>query len=408
MFLKFGLNGKNQWVGIEETASGKSSLICPFCKQPLIARKGKINEHHFAHQGHTCRVSELAVKKTQLPTVDNFELLDSDERKYLERRRRYQHRDIFSWGGERGAVERLEAMQILSVEYEHTESQSLSAATANLRALRKGYIDEAGRPSQALLDIFKALEPISGKVLADCWLKTNRVINTKVNRSYYANKLNKLSSFGQFESAQRYWFDAYYRKISLTESDFLPLLNAKLSALNEQTLYVFRFEVDFDGCPESIVKIGMTTRKIEQRLKEVTNMLKVYGEVKSGNVMATKDHCGRLERLLHLHYAEQQITLERHREFFDLSASQLQKLVTEIEKVGDIECYSPPIIEQSNQINVAGRKKKSNSELLAEYPTVVDCLTQGLGIRPTAREAGVSVNTVQKVRAALPQKDRDF
>ncbi|MGL6316645.1 GIY-YIG nuclease family protein [Vibrio sp. WXL103] len=405
MFLTFGVAPTGEWISIGETKAGKTELVCPFCKQQLIARKGKIKSHHFAHHGNTCQLSEKASQNTQLPTIDHFELLDTNELKYLERRQQYQHKDIYSWGGERRAIERLEAMQILSVEYEDTKNQNVVAVTDNLRALRKGYINEAGKPSQAFMDILEALEPITGKGLAECWQDSRKVIKTSINRSYHTNKLSKLSKFGHFEAAQRYWLDAYYRKIALLEPDFIPLLDAKLRSLNEQSLYVFLFEIDIANCPKRIVKIGMTTRPVEQRYKEVKAMLRSYGKVTSSSILATKPLCGRLERLLHHHFADQFIPLKQHREFFALSDEQIQQLINDLNQAGDIKRYNPPVIALAKEIKAAGRKKKTANQLLAEYPQIVDCLARDLGIRPTARETGTSVNTVQKVKAALNQKD---
>ena len=45
--------------------------------------------------------------------------------------------------------------------------------------------------------------------------------------------------------------------------------------------------------------------------------------------------------------------------------------------------------------------KLSNEAIVAKYPAVMEALQGGLGVRVTARETGVAINTVQKVRAAL-------
>ena len=47
--LPYGLKD-NELVTIDDVDSGlKCNCVCPNCKQRLIARKGKIKEHHFAH-----------------------------------------------------------------------------------------------------------------------------------------------------------------------------------------------------------------------------------------------------------------------------------------------------------------------------------------------------------------------
>ncbi|MEL6837283.1 MAG: competence protein CoiA family protein [Bacteroidota bacterium] len=53
--LVFALQEK-RWVGINEVTSGlKCNCNCPNCGEPLIAKKGVKNKHHFAHaSGHSC------------------------------------------------------------------------------------------------------------------------------------------------------------------------------------------------------------------------------------------------------------------------------------------------------------------------------------------------------------------
>lgn len=54
--LPFGLNENNTLVHISDVESGKKcGCVCPSCRSPLIAAKGRKNQHHFKHAGgHTC------------------------------------------------------------------------------------------------------------------------------------------------------------------------------------------------------------------------------------------------------------------------------------------------------------------------------------------------------------------
>ena len=53
MKLPYGVSNGN-FIHISEVPSGRSSLQCPFCSQLLLAKKGKIKRHHFAHDGSSC------------------------------------------------------------------------------------------------------------------------------------------------------------------------------------------------------------------------------------------------------------------------------------------------------------------------------------------------------------------
>ena len=51
MWLNYGVDESNKLVAIEDVASGRTVLRCPYCGRALIAKKGKVKEHHFAHDG---------------------------------------------------------------------------------------------------------------------------------------------------------------------------------------------------------------------------------------------------------------------------------------------------------------------------------------------------------------------
>jgi hypothetical protein len=54
--LTYALDSEGKLVNIEQAESGiKCNCICPACKKPLVAKKGKEREHHFAHSsGNNC------------------------------------------------------------------------------------------------------------------------------------------------------------------------------------------------------------------------------------------------------------------------------------------------------------------------------------------------------------------
>ncbi|BAY22086.1 hypothetical protein NIES2100_18490 [Calothrix sp. NIES-2100] len=73
MWLKYGVDEEEKLVSIEDTSKGKTLLKCPYCQGSLIAKKGTIKEHHFAHNGETCR----PVAKREFPTLplyNNFNI----------------------------------------------------------------------------------------------------------------------------------------------------------------------------------------------------------------------------------------------------------------------------------------------------------------------------------------------
>lgn len=397
VYLTFGINAEGQWQSISEVPSGQTDLRCPWCKRALIAKKGDINTHHFSHNGQTCRISQDASVQTQLPTFDTFELLDKHEAQYLERRAKYgSHRKVYSWTGMDEAVDRLEMMGILSVE--RTTEPKLDDVRAGLKRLNNHWLDSSGRPTKALLELFKALEPIAD--LEYQWSRCIQVESTKIDRNYSKNQFDNLKTLSDLDRAQRYWFDAFWRRQSLIEPDYLEFMKQKFHALNRQNLYVMRITGEFCELPSTFIKVGLSARHADLRLQEVISSLKSFGKSIKGEVLAVKECAGRLERLLHRLLSTDNLEIGTFTEFF--TVDQLDWLLSQMDEVSVAE-YMPPEITSGpsdTPLRTGGRSKKTDAELLAEYEHVAALIRAGKGIRETSRIAGCSVNTVQKVKAA--------
>lgn len=393
IFLTFGITSSGQWRSIHDVTSGRTELVCPWCKTRLIARKGNVKVHHFSHDGVTCRISDEAVRQTLIPTFDTFELLDSDEYRYLERRITYkQHNKVHGWQGMDSAIQRLSAMQIITVQ--STTDSTLESVKENLHKLG-GYLDSAGNPNPSLRNLFKALRPLIN--IDERWRRSVQIESTHVSRDYQKNRFENIKNLSDLEHAQRYWLDAFWRRQSLIAPDYLEFLRQKFHALNQQNLYVMRFTGEFSSLPSSFLKIGLSSRDVDTRLKEVLADLKPFGSRIKGNVLRVKNSGGRLERLLHRFFKDTNLAIGNFREYFqetrvDWFIEQLDNLV--------VNEYTPPSNEQE-QAPSPGRRKKSNAEILAEYHDIVDALESGKGIREISRDTGRSVNTIQKVKTIL-------
>lgn len=398
IYLTFGINPAGQWQSISETPSGRSNLVCPWCKRALIAKKGRIKTIHFAHDGETCRISQDAALQTQIPTYDTFEMLDTHEARYLERRIQYgSHGKVYSWDGMNEAIDRLEKMGIVSVE--RTNEAELIDVRARLGKLDGQWLDDLGQPTKALLDLFKALDPLVD--LRFHWNRCTRITSTKIDRGYSQNQFDKLQSLSDLDRAQRYWFDAYWRRLAAVAPDYQELLAQKYSALGQQSLYVIHISGEFEGLPPEFIKIGLSTRNANVRLKEILADLKPFGQSIKGEVLAVKEHAGRLERLLHRMLSQDNLPIGTFTEFF--ATDRLEWLLSELNTL-TITKYSPPESKTdtgNEPVKLAGRRKKNDAELLAEYEDIAVMLQAGNGIREVSRITGRSVNTVQKVKAAL-------
>ncbi len=64
-YLTWGKTSSGAMEHITGVVSGKGGLICPFCEGPLIAVRGTQTQHHFRHDGKTCRESTKALPMIQ-------------------------------------------------------------------------------------------------------------------------------------------------------------------------------------------------------------------------------------------------------------------------------------------------------------------------------------------------------
>ncbi|MDI9634363.1 competence protein CoiA family protein [Oscillatoria laete-virens NRMC-F 0139] len=74
MWLNYGVNSDSILISIEDVPSGKIDLFCPYCGGQLVAKKGKIKQHHFAHLDATCQVVVTKKELPTLPLYDNFNI----------------------------------------------------------------------------------------------------------------------------------------------------------------------------------------------------------------------------------------------------------------------------------------------------------------------------------------------
>jgi len=130
IWLNYGVDADNKLVSIEEVDSGKSNLICPYCASAVIAKKGKVKKHHFAHDGETCN---LILKREprdipHLPLYDAFNIFLSG--KELEHLKKLWHRHKAHNNG----IDRLEILPAFTRENLVKLGYSLNAGTG-----RKAY-----------------------------------------------------------------------------------------------------------------------------------------------------------------------------------------------------------------------------------------------------------------------------
>lgn len=402
MYLNFGINDKGEWQHISTVKSGQTKLICPYCGGTLLARKGQVNAHHFAHQFDTCLESVEAAKAATLPTIDKFEMLNAKEQKYMDRRERYSLDKVYSFAGMYDAISNLEAMGLLKVE--KSISRELSQCQKMLDGIDPTLLDDEYYPTDSLIAICDAFRGFINIDIEGIWLQQTKLI-TSINKCYRQNKLSKQHTISDFLRAQAFWLQAHYDKQCRLTPEYTKLISKKVEALSTQHLYLFKFKAVIDDNEETFLKIGMTTRTAEERISEVTCDLNKHVKVLKAEVLSYTKYAGRVEPLLHHYYAENRFHLAKFKELFNTEIE--SKLIDQFEAIDD-QVFSKPfklrrniLINLPNFKKETGRRPKSRKELIAEYPEIVELLKLNLSIREVARQTGRAKNTVQRVRSAL-------
>ena len=240
--LKYGVNPERELITIEEVASGKTNLVCPFCDSLLTAKKGKVKQHHFAHTGETC----LRVRKGKLPTLplyDNFHLHLSGKHFQLLKDlwREYGHTDY----------------AIITVPFE-LEIKRLFNWTP------KGYY---------FTDLGKI--PVGGLSLS----KFNAVQEPLI-----LSELDRLTN--SVEMAKAIGAELLVEKLA-----DLKIYQLQLRRILRFTLYFLEIKAD----SKVLHKIGVTSRDISDRLLEIKRDLNHHFSSIDINTLGTWQHRGNVE-----------------------------------------------------------------------------------------------------------------
>lgn len=392
MWLQYGIDSEQNLVYIDQVKRGKTELKCPYCGGFLTAKKGKKKEHHFAHTEETCAVSQE--RYIDLPLFDNF------------------HSSLSST-----------EYDALSYWYDGTPISGKMMVRLKKKGMfeNKGFgykITKLGKIALGKLSIF-LFSQIQENLI---WEKFERMENN-VRVAWEQDKLNKNDLLTDFK---------IYRE--------------RLKYVLNQSIYLLRVTIN----ETEIYKIGVTTKGLEDRILELERELITLFDSVSIELLGNWEHWGSLKRYFIYKYHNFLCQHNKDKEneyklclqignlnsYFTFSPELVKKILRDLNRISDkflnrteqeladgnlseIELAIEEQQKRSAAIKTGmvraqhwgihvGRPKgetESTKKFLAKpkNQAIANVLKKGLSLRQTASEAGVSVNTVRKVKAALLQ-----
>lgn len=363
MWLRYGVDAENKLVEVENVPSGRTNLRCPYCASALIAKKGKIKEHHFAHAGATCN---LVIKREprdipHLPLYDAFNIILTG--KELEQLKKLWNRHKAHNNG----IDRLEILPAFTRENLLETSPNPSVVTG-----RKAYqFTQLGRiPVGALpLAAFNCVqEPLIEQKLAH------------LEASIFDNSGSVLP-----------------REELLIRLTDLRIYVAQMRKILLASLYYLK--VRGDG--QVLYKIGITTRSIDSRLVEIYRDLTSHYQTVEIEVINVWVHRGNVERYFKYCYSDFNYPVGTLTEYFKfVSPNETQAVESNLHQM-PAKVLSP--IEQEI---IGGKQDDFLAALLADEQIVKGEVQVSDHIKINLQQNFLSKPASQKVIAALYQGDR--
>ncbi len=295
MWLKYGVDTDNTLVAIEDVPSGKTILLCPYCGSGLTAKKGKIKEHHFAHTEETCRSVALRDSRDipTLPLYDNFNIQLSgkevEQLKVLWRQYGAKGNRVPKFLVPRKFVWLSLLQPCNNSDYEFTQLGQIPFGELSLM-------------------LFNSVQkPLLLEKLSEVEEKAERALTS--NSLFYPSRLTDWKLYR-----------AQLKKILLTTLYYLEV------TVNGDTLY----------------KIGVTQRSLEERVVEVQRDLISHFSVVSLLVLGTWEHRGNVEKYFKHRYKQFNHKIGNLTEYYKFDSTEDAKAVLQ-----DLRQMKPKVLSQA-------------------------------------------------------------
>lgn len=261
MKLPFGIY-KDTFIHISEVNSGKTKVLCPYCNQSLIAKKGRIKRHHFAHDGTGCTqhfsnnfFGILGKLPTRLPLSVYALKKKAKINTYFVELKEAQNL-FLNKSGQKNLL-----VPVLMTELKQLAKED---KTGDIKEI----IEQIRRFLQQKIAPFPEFHLIRNKVFKEFTDGKTGIsfteIDTDRHEYFYPQEFHKYVQFLKNYHSSEYEFSEVTSKLTLFKKDLVYFKKFDLYFL----------EINADG--KLLYKIGLTSRPLEARLKEIEVDLKNF------------------------------------------------------------------------------------------------------------------------------------
>jgi len=262
MKLPFGVF-EGKYIHISEIDSGRTDVLCPYCQLSLIAKKGRIKRHHFAHDGVGCNThfsGHLFGLLGRLPTQQSLS-------SYAHHKLQKIH-TFFSNLQEQDQVVQQKKMGESTI-LATLKTTFLNLLTEDKTGIVKEVSAQVDRYLTQTVAPFPEFHLIRSSELKTDYTDGKRTINylklsTDKHEYYYAVV---------FESAVKFLKGYHQKTYDFKEiADKIQLFQRDLAYFKQFDLYFIEVIADH----QRFYKIGLTSRPLKARMQEIKRDLKKY------------------------------------------------------------------------------------------------------------------------------------
>ncbi|MEL6719434.1 MAG: GIY-YIG nuclease family protein [Bacteroidota bacterium] len=317
MLLPYGLKD-GHLIHISEVERGATDLQCPYCHAALLAKKGKVMTHHFAHRNQSCWSSSgndfFGLKNKIDPHQSLLE--------YAQKTTQTIHQNLIKLQKRLAKQQEQQTniqAQIKKMWASLTQIAPQNEAAQKAKSTIRKYLENEFAPFPDLT----AIRHASLFSYTDGTQKVHyhQLDDTKHQHFYPTFYHYPLSALQQYHT-NRQRIAELEEKINLYQKDQAWFQQFKL--------YFLEIEVSKQAI---FYKIGLTSRPLVQRLAEVENTLKKTFEQVNIKVLYELHHVAFLERFFKQKYRAYRYELGQFTEYFLLEVYEVEGILEEFEKI---------------------------------------------------------------------------